>query len=99
MAQAVTSLAKKADRVVSPRTATVRGVDRRRSLSLVFEANPKLWTTSSGPASPPYEGEVGRAFDGAYWRSLRLADAGGSAAGHRPIWVRPDPLGSRATKR
>ena len=102
VAQAVTSLAKKADSVVIAtdfdREGELIGVE---ALSLVFEANPKL--IGPRPARPllgAHAGEVGRAFDELLEVSNELADAGEARQDIDLIWgATLTRWVSRATKR
>src|SRR5918997_389757 len=102
VAQAVTSLAKKADRVViAPdfdREGELIGVE---ALSLVFEANPKLMDhVERARFSALTPGEVGRAFDELMEVSNDLADAGEARQDIDLIWgATLTRWVSRATKR
>ena len=103
MAEAVRSLAKKADSVVIAtdfdREGELIGVE---ALSLVFEANPKLiGPRRSAPASRrSRQGEVGRAFDELLEVSNELADAGEARQDIDLIWgATLTRWVSRATKR
>src|ERR687884_1070511 len=88
VAQAVTSLAKKADRVVIAtdfdREGELIGVE---ALSLVFAANPKLMDhVERARFSALTPGEVGRAFDELMEVSNDLADAGEARQDIDLIW-------------
>src|ERR671915_603917 len=102
VAQAVTSLAKKADRVVIAtdfdREGELIGVE---ALSLVFEANPKLMDhVERARFSALTPGEVGRAFDELMEVSNDLADAGEARQDIDLIWgATLTRWVSRATKR
>src|SRR5919112_1417333 len=102
VAQAVTSLAKKADRVVIAtdfdREGELIGVE---ALSLVFEANPKLMDhVERARFSALTSGEVGRAFDELMEVSNDLADAGEARQDIDLIWgATLTRWVSRATKR
>jgi DNA topoisomerase I len=102
VAQAVTSLAKKADRVVIAtdfdREGELIGVE---ALSLVFEANPKLMDhVERARFSALTPGEVGRAFDELMEVSNDLADAGQARQDIDLIWgATLTRWVSRATKR
>jgi len=102
VAQAVTSLAKKADRVVIAtdfdREGELIGVE---ALSLVFEANPKLvGYVERARFSALTPGEVGRAFDELVQVSNDLADAGEARQDIDLIWgATLTRWVSRATKR
>src|SRR5919112_817078 len=102
VAQAVTSLAKKADRVVIAtdfdREGELIGVE---ALSLVFEANPKLMDhVERARFSALTPGEVGRAFDELLEVSRDLADAGEARQDIDLIWgATLTRWVSRATKR
>jgi DNA topoisomerase-1 len=102
VAQAVTSLAKKADSVVIAtdfdREGELIGVE---ALSLVFEANPKLTDhVQRARFSALTPGEVGRAFDELLEVSNALADAGEARQDIDLIWgATLTRWVSRATKR
>jgi DNA topoisomerase I len=102
VAQAVTSLSKKADRVVIAtdfdREGELIGVE---ALSLVFEANPKLMDhVERARFSALTPGEVGRAFDELKEVSNDLADAGEARQDIDLIWgATLTRWVSRATKR
>ena len=102
VAQAVTSLAKKADSVVIAtdfdREGELIGVE---ALSLVFEANPKLVDhVQRARFSALTPGEVGRAFDELLEVSNDLADAGEARQDIDLIWgATLTRWVSRATKR
>jgi DNA topoisomerase-1 len=102
VAQAVTSLAKKADSVVIAtdfdREGELIGVE---ALSLVFEANPKLTGhVQRARFSALTLGEVGRAFDELLEVSNDLADAGEARQDIDLIWgATLTRWVSRATKR
>ena len=102
VAQAVTSLAKKADSVVIAtdfdREGELIGVE---ALSLVFEANPKLTDhVQRARFSALTPGEVGRAFDELLDVSNDLADAGEARQDIDLIWgATLTRWVSRATKR
>src|SRR5215213_3684597 len=102
VAQAVTSLSKKADRVVIAtdfdREGELIGVE---ALSLVFEANPKLMAhVERARFSALTPGEVGRAFDELMEVSNELADAGEARQDIDLIWgATLTRWVSRATKR
>src|ERR687893_1895400 len=102
VAQAVTSLAKKADSVVIAtdfdREGELIGVE---ALSLVFEANPKLTDhVQRARFSALTPGEVGRAFDELLEVSNELADAGEARQDIDLIWgATLTRWVSRATKR
>src|ERR671914_1397917 len=102
VAQAVTSLAKKADRVIIAtdfdREGELIGVE---ALSLVFEANPKLMDhVERARFSALTPGEVGRAFDELMEVSNDLADAGEARQDIDLIWgATLTRWVSRATKR
>jgi DNA topoisomerase-1 len=102
VAQAVTSLAKKADSVVIAtdfdREGELIGVE---ALSLVFEANPKLTDhVQRARFSALTPGEVGRAFDELLEVSNDLADAGEARQDIDLIWgATLTRWVSRATKR
>jgi DNA topoisomerase-1 len=102
VAQAVTSLSKKADRVVIAtdfdREGELIGVE---ALSLVFEANPKLMDhVERARFSALTPGEVGRAFDELMEVSNDLADAGEARQDIDLIWgATLTRWVSRATKR
>src|ERR671910_174194 len=102
VAQAVTSLSKKADRVVIAtdfdREGELIGVE---ALSLVFEANPKLVEhVERARFSALTPGEVGRAFDELMEVSNDLADAGEARQDIDLIWgATLTRWVSRATKR
>ncbi|CAN5883626.1 DNA topoisomerase I [soil metagenome] len=102
VAQAVTSLAKKADSVVIAtdfdREGELIGVE---ALSLVFEANPKLeGHVQRARFSALTPGEVGRAFDELLEVSNDLADAGEARQDIDLIWgATLTRWVSRATKR
>src|ERR671921_363572 len=102
VAQAVTSLAKKADRVVIAtdfdREGELIGVE---ALSLVFEANAKLMDhVERARFSALTPGEVGRAFDELMEVSNDLADAGEARQDIDLIWgATLTRWVSRATKR
>jgi DNA topoisomerase-1 len=102
VAQAVTSLAKKADGVVIAtdfdREGELIGVE---ALSLVFEANPKLTDhVQRARFSALTPGEVGRAFDELLEVSNDLADAGEARQDIDLIWgATLTRWVSRATKR
>jgi DNA topoisomerase I len=102
VAQAVTSLAKKADSVVIAtdfdREGELIGVE---ALSLVFEANPKLTGhVQRARFSALTPGEVGRAFDELLEVSNDLADAGEARQDIDLIWgATLTRWVSRATKR
>src|SRR5215217_740389 len=102
VAQAVTSLAKKADRVVIAtdfdREGELIGVE---ALSLVFEANPKLMDhVERARFSALTPGEVGRAFEELMEVSHDLADAGEARQDIDLIWgATLTRWVSRATKR
>src|SRR3712207_6069472 len=102
VAQAVTSLAKKADSVVIAtdfdREGELIGVE---ALSLVFEANPKLTDhVRRARFSALTPGEVGRAFDELLEVSNDLADAGEARQDIDLIWgATLTRWVSRATKR
>src|ERR671914_2750024 len=102
VAQAVTSLAKKADRVIIAtdfdREGELIGVE---ALSLVFEANPKLMDhVERARFSALTPGEVARAFDELMEVSNDLADAGEARQDIDLIWgATLTRWVSRATKR
>ncbi|HET7273141.1 MAG TPA: DNA topoisomerase I, partial [Rubrobacter sp.] len=102
VAQAITSLAKKADRVVIAtdfdREGELIGVE---ALSLVFEANPKLMDhVERARFSALTPGEVGRAFDELVEVSNDLAEAGEARQDIDLIWgATLTRWVSRATKR
>ena len=102
VAQAVTSLAKKAESVVIAtdfdREGELIGVE---ALSLVFEANPKLTDhVQRARFSALTPGEVGRAFDELLEVSNALADAGEARQDIDLIWgATLTRWVSRATKR
>jgi DNA topoisomerase I len=102
VAQAVTSLSKKADRVVIAtdfdREGELIGVE---ALSLVFAANPKLMDhVERARFSALTAGEVGRAFDELMEVSNDLADAGEARQDIDLIWgATLTRWVSRATKR
>src|ERR687893_818222 len=102
VAQAVTSLAKKADRVIIAtdfdREGELIGVE---ALSLVFEANPKLVDhVERARFSALTPGEVNRAFDELVEVSRELADAGEARQDIDLIWgATLTRWVSRATKR
>jgi DNA topoisomerase-1 len=102
VAQAITSLAKKADSVVIAtdfdREGELIGVE---ALSLVFEANPKLIDhVERARFSALTPGEVGRAFDELMQVSNDLADAGEARQDIDLIWgATLTRWVSRATKR
>src|ERR687893_168979 len=102
VAQAVTSLAKKADRVVIAtdfdREGELIGVE---ALSLVFEANPKLVDhVERARFSALTPGEVNRAFDELVEVSRDLAEAGEARQDIDLIWgATLTRWVSRATKR
>ena len=102
VANAVKSLAKKADRVVIAtdfdREGELIGVE---ALSLVFEANPKLVDhVERSRFSALTEGEVTRAFDDLVEVSRELADAGEARQDIDLIWgATLTRWVSRATKR
>src|SRR5215208_3520381 len=102
VAQAVTSLAKKADRVVIAtdfdREGELIGVE---ALSLAFEANPKLVDhVERSRFSALTKGEVTRAFDELVDVSRELADAGEARQDIDLIWgATLTRWVSRATKR
>jgi DNA topoisomerase I len=102
VAQAVTSLAKKADSVVIAtdfdREGELIGVE---ALSLVFEANPQLIDhVERARFSALTPGEVGRAFDELMQVSNDLADAGEARQDIDLIWgATLTRWVSRATKR
>jgi DNA topoisomerase I len=102
VAQAVTSLSKKADRVVIAtdfdREGELIGVE---ALSLVFEANPKLMDhVERARFSALTPGEVDRAFDELMEVSNDLADAGEARQDIDLIWgATLTRWVSRATKR
>jgi DNA topoisomerase-1 len=102
VAQAVTSLAKKAESVVIAtdfdREGELIGVE---ALSLVFEANPKLTDhVQRARFSALTPGEVGRAFDELLEVSNHLADAGEARQDIDLIWgATLTRWVSRATKR
>src|SRR5919199_3251675 len=102
VAQAVTSLAKKADSVVIAtdfdREGELIGVE---ALSLVFEANPELTGhVERARFSALTPGEVGRAFDELVQVSNDLADAGEARQDIDLIWgATLTRWVSRATKR
>ena len=102
VAQAVTSLAKKADSVVIAtdfdREGELIGVE---ALSLVFEANPRLTDhVQRARFSALTPGEVGRAFDELLEVSNDLADAGEARQDIDLIWgATLTRWVSRATKR
>src|SRR5919112_1891125 len=102
VAQAVTSLAKKADSVVIAtdfdREGELIGVE---ALSLVFQANPKLTNhVQRARFSALTPGEVGRAFDELLEVSNDLADAGEARQDIDLIWgATLTRWVSRATKR
>src|SRR5215204_5827898 len=102
VAQAITSLAKKADSVVIAtdfdREGELIGVE---ALSLVFEANPKLTDhVQRARFSALTPGEVGRAFDELLEVSNDLADAGEARQDIDLIWgATLTRWVSRATKR
>src|ERR687897_672584 len=102
VAQAVTSLAKKAESVVIAtdfdREGELIGVE---ALSLVFEANPKLTDhVQRARFSALTPGEVGRAFDELLEVSNDLADAGEARQDIDLIWgATLTRWVSRATKR
>src|ERR687895_427926 len=102
VANAVKSLAKKADRVVIAtdfdREGELIGVE---ALSLVFEANPKLMDhVERARFSALTPGEVGRAFDELMEVSNDLADAGEARQDIDLIWgATLTRWVSRATKR
>src|SRR5215213_6548405 len=102
VAQAVTSLSKRADRVVIAtdfdREGELIGVE---ALSLVFEANPKLMDhVERARFSALTPGEVGRAFDELMEVSNDLADAGEARQDIDLIWgATLTRWVSRATKR
>ncbi len=102
VAQAITSLSKKADSVVIAtdfdREGELIGVE---ALSLVFEANPKLMDhVERARFSALTPGEVGRAFDELMEVSNDLADAGEARQDIDLIWgATLTRWVSRATKR
>ncbi len=102
VANAITSLAKKADRVVIAtdfdREGELIGVE---ALSLVFEANPKLVDhVERSRFSALTKGEVTRAFDELVEVSRELADAGEARQDIDLIWgATLTRWVSRATKR
>src|SRR3712207_3279936 len=102
VAQAVTSLSKKAERVIIAtdfdRAGELIGVE---ALSLVFEANPKLMDhVERARFSALTPGEVGRAFDDLLEVSNELADAGEARQDIDLIWgATLTRWVSRATKR
>jgi DNA topoisomerase-1 len=102
VAQAITSLSKKADSVVIAtdfdREGELIGVE---ALSLVFEANPKLIDhVERARFSALTPGEVGRAFDELMQVSNDLADAGEARQDIDLIWgATLTRWVSRATKR
>src|SRR3712207_695858 len=102
VAQAVTSLSKKAERVIIAtdfdRAGELIGVE---ALSLVFEANPKLMDhVERARFSALTPGEVGRAFDELMEVSNDLADAGEARQDIDLIWgATLTRWVSRATKR